>query len=111
MFKPIEQVKAEQEHEMLIENNMGLTKDTLTEYLKEIFSERKTDYGDTSILKIYHDENTLAFTIGNFTTGILGIKFYMQVYEHYNKNLIFDKILYNGIEVDEDFVNKLIDGV
>ena len=42
MFKPIEQVKAEQEYEMLVENNIGLTKGNLSKYtIEELKSEIK----------------------------------------------------------------------
>jgi len=108
MFKPIEQVKAEQEYEKMIERKIGLSSEDLEKYLEEVFSEKERDYGDTSTLKIYHDKNPLSFTIGNLTTGILGMKFYMQIYKSYNKNIMFEKIFYNGIEVDENFVNKLL---
>ena len=108
MFKSLKQLKREQEHEMLIENHIGLTKETLEQYLAEVFSEKKRDYGDTSILKIYHDKDILSFTIGNHTTGILGIKFYMAIYESYSKDIMFEKIYYNGVEVEADFVNKLL---
>ena len=41
MFKPIEQVKAEQEYEKMIERKIGLSSEDLEKYLEEVFSEKE----------------------------------------------------------------------
>jgi hypothetical protein len=84
MFKPIEQVKAEQDNESDIEK-----------YLWEVYSQKLENLSEDMNLHVYHGDGMLAFTTQGMTTGILGFIMWKEL------GLLFPKIFYNNIEVTD----------